>query len=92
MYISPLFHVILDNLNIEICWHPGSTGKVILGVRARIRSRREEGESLYEADSEEQHLVPSQGLPHALPLTNTEGDEEGIFFVSTYNYIIRGGF
>ena len=55
---------------------------IILWVRPRLTIRREEGESLYEADSEEQHLVPSQSLAHTLPLTYTEGYEAGELFVS----------
>ena len=40
---------------------------IIPGVGPRLTSSREEVESLYEADSEEQDLVPSQSLSYTLP-------------------------
>ena len=67
---------------MEVIRHPGNTDMIILWVRPRSTSRREEGESLYEADSEEQHLVPSQSLPHAPPLSHSEGNEAVVFLVS----------
>ena len=57
---------------MEVCWNPCDTNVIILWVRWCPGVRRKEGESLYEPHSEQHHLVPSQGLPHALPLTNTE--------------------
>ena len=67
---------------MEVCRHSGDTDMIILWVRQRsTTTRREEGESLYEADSEEQHLVPSQGLPHTLPLANTERYQSWMFLV-----------
>ena len=52
---------------MEVCRHSGDTDMIILWVRQRsTTTRREEGESLYEADSEQHHLVPSQGLSYPL--------------------------
>ena len=67
---------------MEVIWNPGDSNMIILRVRRRSTSRREEGESLYETDSEEQHLVPSQSLPHAPPLSHSEGNEAVVFLVS----------
>ena len=43
--------------------------------------RREEGDSLYEADSEQHHLVPCQSLAHTLSLTHTKGNQGWVFLV-----------
>ena len=67
---------------MKVCRYSGDTDMIILWVRRRSTSRREEGESLYEADSEEQDLVPSQGLPHALPLTYTERYQGRMLLIS----------
>ena len=66
---------------MEVIWNPGDSNMIILRVRQRSTSRREEGESLYETDSEEQHLVPGQGLSHTLPLSNAEGNQGGMFLI-----------
>ena len=71
-----------NNLHIKVVRHPGDSNIIILGVGQRLTTSREEGESLYEADSEEQDLVPSQGLPHALPLTYTERYQGRMLLIS----------
>ena len=74
---------------MEVIWNPGDPNMVILWVRQRSPSRRKEGESLYEADSEEQHLIPGQSLTHTLPLTHTKRHEVGDFLVSTLILLIH---
>ena len=81
MSVFLLPHFIFANSDMEVIWNPGDSNMIILRVRQRSISRREEGESLYEADSEEQHLVPSQSLAHTLPLAYTEGHQGGMFFI-----------
>ena len=66
---------------MEVIWNPGDSNMIILRVRRRSISRREEGESLYETDSEEQHLVPSQSLSDTLPLSHSEGNQGGMFLI-----------
>ena len=66
---------------MEVSRHPGDTDMIILWVRRSSPSRREEGESLYEAHSEEQHLVPGQSLSHTLPLTHTEGHQGWVLLI-----------
>ena len=62
-----LSYFIENNLHIKVVRHPGDSNIIILGVGQRLTTSREEGESLYEADSEEQDLVPSQSLSYTLP-------------------------
>ena len=42
-----------------------------LGFRQRWYSSREDGESLYEADTEQHHLIPTQRPRHTVPLSNS---------------------
>ena len=78
-YIS---NVVFNNFNVKVCRYSGDTDMIILWVRRRSTSRREEGESLYEADSEEQDLVPGQSLAHALSPTHTEGYQGRVFLIA----------
>ena len=71
-----------NNLHIKVVRHPGDSNIIILGVWQRLTTSREEGESLYEADSEEQDLVPGQSLAHALSPTHTEGYQGRVFLIA----------
>lgn len=74
--------ILLDvELDIEVSRYPGDTDMVSLWVGSVSRVGREEGESLYEPDSEEHHLVPGQSLPHALSLAYSEGDQGRVFLI-----------
>ena len=77
-----LSYFIENNLHIKVVRHPGDSNIIILGVGQRLSTSREEGESLYEADSEEQDLVPGQSLAHALSPTHTEGYQGRVFLIA----------
>ena len=73
---------VVNNFTIEVVGSSGKITKIFLWVRPCPGVRRKEGESLYEPHSEEDDLVPGQGLPHALPPTHSERDEGGVLLIS----------
>ena len=61
-----------DNLDVEVVGYPGEVAHEVVRVREGVVVGGEEPDVLHQAGREQEHLVPRQQLPHAVPLSKAK--------------------